>query len=193
MQLAKLSYEALNAMNRKQLSTLLSTELPQVRRNLRNIEKYVGTSQAYKSFMEKNEKLPYEYQLKYEMNTNELRKLAFSVREFERDKTSTLQGTRNFLDKMLEFGDFGDPKEVRQKMGGYRGVSNFLDMLDDIRKFAPSLEYTIGSDDTKMKAMLIAYNDVKIKDPKIIAEKARSLYYELQAEREKETNFPFIV
>lgn len=193
MKLKNISYEELNAFSKQQMIDILSPELKVVRERIHGIENAMGSSQATRSFNEKyGEGVPYAGSLK-NMNFGQIKQLAFAVREFEREKTSTLQGARKSINSM--FAKMGhDPEEtkkIRDKMGGYRGVSKMLDMVDEIRKFAPSLEYTLGSDGDKMEAIVTAFNETKIKDPQMIALRAREIYEQLQSRRNDA--FPFTV
>ena len=196
MRLKDISWEELNTYNREQLLNVALYEVPKARHNVQSIERNMGSSQAVRAINEMYpESLPYNSTIK-QMTTNQIKSLVFDVRSFTRDKSSTLEGARSVINKILRSSGMTteEMKKFREKMGGYRGINKVLDMLDEIRKFSPSLEFVPGSDGSKMESIFKAVGELGIKSsPYEISRRARELYETEQAKRENAFAFPFTV
>ena len=195
MRLKDISWEELNRYNREQLLKVALYEVPKARHNIQSIERNMGSSQAVRAINEMYpESLPYNSTIK-QMTTNQIKSLVFDVRSFTRDKSSTLEGARSLLNTILQTGMSPEQvKKFREKIGGYRGINKIFEMLDEIRKFSPSLEYVPGSDGSKMESVMMALGDLGWKaSPYEISMRAREIYEAEQKRRESELAFPFTV
>ena len=196
MKLKDISYEDLNAFTYDQLLNVALEETPKARRHVQSIERLMGSSQAVRAINEMYpEGLPYNSTIK-KMGMNQLKSFVFDIRSFVRDKSSTVQGARNVINKILRSAGYTteEMKKFREKMGGYRGVNRVLEIIDDVRRYAPSLEFVPGSDGSKMESILKATEELSLKaSPKQIAERAKELYENEQAKREQAFAFPFTI
>lgn len=189
------SPDEINRLNTTDVNAILKDVLPQYRKQMNRLENAFGTTTALRKFYEREpDGLPYWYDIEGE-SLNRKKELLNELRKFDNMKTSTVTGQRNAFIKTLKSSGF-EPDEIdkfRRNMGGYKGLGNLFNMLEDIRAFEPDLGHTLGSDGSKFSAIVKAWRELSPKDrhdPEIVAQKAREIYEEYAQRHAEADAFP---
>lgn len=189
------SPDEINRLNTQDVNAILKDVLPQYRKQFNRIENAFGTTTALRKFYEMEpDGLPYWYDIEGE-SLNRKKELLNELRRFDNMKTSTVTGQRSALNKALKNSGF-EPDEIdkfRRNMGGYKGMSELFNMLEDIRAFEPDLGHTLGSDGSKFSAVVKAWRELSPRDrrnPEIVAQRAREIYEEYAQSHAEADAFP---
>lgn len=195
MKVNTFSPDEINRLNTADVNAILKEVLPQYRRQMNRLENAFGTTTALRRFYEMEyDGVPYWYDIEGE-SLNRKKELLNELRRFDNMKTSTVTGQRTALNKALQNSGF-EPEEIemfRRKIGGYKGMSELFNMLEDIRAFEPDLGHTLGSDGSKFSAVVKAWRELPPRDrknPEIVAQRAREIYEEYAQRHAEADAFP---
>lgn len=195
MRINTYSPDELNRLNTREVNTILKNVLPQYRKQINRLENAFGTTTALRRFYEMEpDGIPYWYDIEGE-SLNRKKELLYELRRFDNMKTSTVTGQRESLNKALLNSGFNTDEidKFRRNMGGYKGMSELFNMLEDIRAFEPDLGHTLGSDGSKFSAVVKAWRELPPRDrknPEIVAQKAREIYEEYAQRHAEADAFP---
>ncbi len=195
MKVNTFSPDEINRLNTRDVNTLLKEVLPQYRQQINRLENTFGSTNALRKFYEREpDGIPYWYDIEGE-SLNRKKELLNELRRFDNMKTSTVTGQRSSMIKTLRSSGFETDEidRFRRNMGGYKGMSELFNMLDDIRAFNPDLGHTLGSDGSKFSAVVKAWRELPPRDrknPELVAQRAREIYEEYAQQHAEADAFP---